>query len=131
MNGCDQEYAIGTSEDVIFSRALKRIFHVTVEYEDKETDEGEYSGKPTRGRIVNEEERDLDEGVECKRKSLHSWARSVGVAVCGRKRRSRSTFNVQPLNLFPELMTWRGQCSMLNSKHGASTRKDASPRSGY
>ena len=74
MNGRDQEYAIGAPEHVILSRALERILRARVEEECEETGEGRYPWKPARGRVVNEEERDLDEGVERKRKPLHRWA---------------------------------------------------------
>lgn len=72
MDACGQEYAIGASEDVIFPGALERIFCVAVEEEREKTGERHGPWQSTCGRIVNEEERDLDESVECKRKPLHS-----------------------------------------------------------
>ena len=96
VGGCEQGYPIAAPEDVVFSGALERILRMAVNEEREESGERKYSRKPTRGRIMNEEERNLDENVECKRESLHS-NRPVGV------REFAVGFDLlQLLDLFPD-----------------------------
>jgi hypothetical protein len=84
VDGCEKEYSIAAPKHVVFSGAVERIHRVTTEKEYEETGERKYPWKSTRGGIVNKEKRDMDENVECKRKSLRpSQVRSV----CGEKHR--------------------------------------------
>ena len=76
MNGCEKEYPIAAPKHVVFSGALERILRVTVKEEHEETSERKNPWKPTGGRIVNGEERDLGKNVECKRKPLHSGSQA-------------------------------------------------------
>ena len=97
VGGCDEEYPIAAPEDVVFSGAPQRILRVTAEQEREEADERRYPWKSTRGWIVNEEESDLDEGVKCKRKPLHSSRVGYPACECG----GDLKFNHRMLNFSP------------------------------
>ena len=68
---CEQEYSIAAPKNIVFPGALERILRIAVKEEREETGEKKYPRRSMPGRIVNEEEGDLDENVECERKPLH------------------------------------------------------------